>query len=76
MPTLSDDYIKEILALLDLTNYIKIFDTQSRPKFEISDESKKLLGAFQKNGLIYDYEEDQNREGYYKIVRKKQVNSK
>lgn len=71
MPTLSDDYIKEIFALLDLTNYIKIFDTRSRPKFEISDESEKLLNAFKKKGVICNYEESQDKEGYYKIVRTK-----
>lgn len=71
MPTLRDDYIKEILILLDLTNYIKIFDTRSRPKFEISDESEKLLTAFKEKGLICNYERSQDKEGYYKIVRTK-----
>lgn len=71
MPSLSEDYIKEILALLDLTNYIKIFDTRSRPKFAINDESEKLLTAFKENGLICNYEETQDKEGYYKIVRTK-----
>lgn len=71
MPSLSEDYIKEILALLDLTNYIKIFDTRSRPKFAINDESEKLLTAFKEKGLICNYEETQDKEGYYKIVRTK-----
>lgn len=76
IPTLSPKQIDEGLTLLDLSQYSKIFDERSRPKFEIGSESKKLLDAFQKKGLIYDYEEDQNREGYYKVVRKKQINSK
>ncbi len=71
MPSLSEGYIKEILALLDLTNYIKIFDTRSRPKFAINDESEKLLTAFKEKGLICNYEEIQDKEGYYKIVRTK-----
>ena len=71
MPSLSEDYIKEILALLDLTNYIKIFDTRSRPQFAINDESEKLLTAFKEKGLICNYEETQDKEGYYKIVRTK-----
>ena len=75
MPSLSEDYIKEILALLDLTNYIKIFDTRSRPKFEINDESEKLLTAFKEKGLIGNYEESQDKEGYYKIVRTKPTKS-
>lgn len=71
MPILGIEHIKEVLTSLDLTNYVRIFDERSRPKFEISSESEKLLGAFQKKKLIYDYEEDQNKEGYYKIVRTK-----
>lgn len=71
MPVLDENYIKEILTLLDLTNYIKLFDTRSRPKFEISEESEKLLTAFKDKGLICNYEESQDKEGYYKIVRTK-----
>lgn len=71
MPILDIEHIREVLPSLDLTNYVRIFDERSRPKFEISSESKKVLGAFQKKGLIYGYEEDQNKEGYYKIVRTK-----
>ncbi len=71
MPTLGNDYIKEVLALLDLTNYIRIFDARSRPKFKINDESEKLLNAFREKGLICNYEECQDKEGYYKIVRVK-----
>lgn len=71
IPALGEDYIKEALALLDLTNYIKIFDTRSRPKFEINDESEKLLTAFKEKGLIGNYEESQDKKGYYKIIRQK-----
>lgn len=71
MPTLDEEYIKEILALLDLSNYIKIFDKRSRPKFKISDESEKLLTAFKEKHLIYNYEESRDKEGYYKIIRTK-----
>lgn len=75
MPVIDKDYIKEVLTLLDLTNYIKIFDTRSRPKFEISDESEKLLTAFKEKGLICNYEESRDKEGYYKIVRTKPAKS-
>lgn len=71
MPDLSVDYIKEILTLLNLTNYLKIFDTRSRPKFEITDENEKLLIAFKEKNLIDSYEESPEKEGYYKIVRLK-----
>lgn len=69
MPELCRDRIKEILTLLNLTDYLKIFDTRSRPKFEINDENKKLLTAFKENNLIDNYQENPEKEGYYKIIR-------
>ena len=69
MPELCGDSIKEILILLNLTDYVKIFDTRSRPKFEINDENEKLLTAFKENKLINDYQENPGKEGYYKIIR-------
>lgn len=73
MPNLSEENIKNILTNLNLTDYLKIFDTRSRPKFEINDENEKLLAAFQKNHLIDNYEENPEKEGYYKIIRFKPV---
>ena len=70
MPDLDESLIKEILTLLDLTDYLKIFDTRSRPKFEINDENEKLLTAFKENKLIASYENSE-KEGYYKIIRNK-----
>lgn len=69
MHELCRDSIKEILTLLNLTDYLKIFDTRSRPKFEINDENEKLLTAFKENNLIDNYQENPEREGYYKITR-------
>lgn len=69
MPELCRDSIKEILTLLNLTDYLKIFDTRSRPKFEINNENKKLLTAFKENNLIDSYQENSEKEGYYKIIR-------
>ena len=70
IPNISEDSIKDILTLLNLTDYLKIFDTHSRPKYEINDENEKLLFAFKENNLIDSYEESE-REGYYKIIRVK-----
>lgn len=70
MPDLDESLIKEILTLLDLTDYLKIFDTRSRPKFEINDENEKLLTAFKENKLIASYKNSE-KEGYYKIIRNK-----
>lgn len=71
IPVLCEDSIKGILPLLNLTDYLKIFDTRSRPKFEINDENKKLLVAFKKAGMIDNYKESSEKEGYYKITRHK-----
>lgn len=70
MPDCHENFIKTILTLFDLTDHLKIFDTRSRPKFEINEENEKLLTAFKENRLIASYE-DSEKEGYYKIIRNK-----
>lgn len=75
MPNITDEHIKATLVLLDLANYVKIYDTRSRPKFEINDESEKLLAAFKEKKLIYNYEASSEKEGYYKIIRIKPANN-
>lgn len=69
MSTINSNRIKEILVLLKLENYIKIFDARTKPQFEISNESEKLLEAFRENGFIQDYMESSKNEGYYTITR-------
>lgn len=56
---------------LNLTDYLKIFDMRSRPKFEINNESEKLLAAFKECHLIDSYEESTTKAGYYKVARPK-----
>lgn len=68
MPELCENNIKEILTLINLTDYLKIFDVHSRPKFEINYENKKLLTAFKENNWIENYQENPEK-GYYKIIR-------
>ncbi len=68
--------IDNMLTLLNLTDYLKIFDTRSRPKFEITDENEKLLIAFKEKNLIDSYEESSEKEGYYKIIRLKAIPNK
>lgn len=68
MPNLNENSTKELLALLELTDFLKIFDIHTRPKFEINKENEKLLYSFKENNLIDNYE-DSNKEGYYKIIR-------
>lgn len=71
MPGLCVDDIQSILILLNLTDYLKIFDMRSRPKFEINNESEKLLAAFKECHLIDSYEESTTKAGYYKVARPK-----
>lgn len=71
MPELCSDSIKELLLEINLTEYLKIFNNRSRPKFEINEENEKLLAAFKENNLINDYQENHEKEGYYKIIRLK-----
>lgn len=73
MPKLCGDRIKEILTWVNLTEYLKIFNTRSKPKYEINDENEKLLNAFKENNLIYNYQENPEKEGYYKITRLKKA---
>lgn len=73
MPELCSDRLKEILTLLNLSDYLKIFDTRSRPRFKINDENEKLLAAFKENNLIDNYQKNPNKEGYYKIYRLKNI---
>ena len=74
MPTLNIERIKETFNILDLKNYLKIFESHSRPRFKINDENEKLLLALKENNLIDDYYETSKMEGYYKISKKRNSN--
>ena len=74
MPNLNIEFIKDLFNLLHLKNYLKIFESHSRPKFEINDENEKLLLALKENSLIDDYYENPTMEGYYKISKKRNSN--
>ena len=71
MPSLNMECIKEFLELLDLKNYLRIFESHSRPRFEINDENDKLLLALKENNLIGDYYESPRMERYYNIIKKR-----
>lgn len=74
LPNLEKDLCKEFLWLLDLREYEKIFETRSRPKYAITEVSTKLLTAFKKAGIIYQFEESEDKPGYYKIIRRQPIN--
>lgn len=70
----SPDECFEIFDALELPHdYKKIFDTSKRPSFEVNAMNQKLLTAFADENIIYSFEEDQNRAGYYKIRRTKPI---
>lgn len=74
IPSLNIECIKECLKLLNLKNHLKIFESHSRPRFEINVENDKLLLALKENNLIDDYYENPTMEGYYKISKKRNSN--
>ncbi|MGD6964555.1 hypothetical protein ACQCVB_20340 [Fictibacillus phosphorivorans] len=69
LPSLDRVQCKKFLDILELGEYKKIFEERSRPKYEINTVNGKLLAAFKENKWISDFHEDQNKEGYYKIIR-------
>lgn len=74
MPSLNIECIKGLLELLGFKNYLRIFESHSRPRFTINDKNEKLLQALKENSLIVDYYENPRMEGYYKIIKKKSPN--
>lgn len=71
MPNIDKGKVKNILDMLELNEYKKIFEERKRPKIEISEENQLLLEAFKKKKYIVNYEEDLKKEGYYKITKHK-----
>ena len=59
----------KLLCILDLKDYIKILNTNERPRFKIDLQNQELLDLFVSKGWLYDYQEDLQKEGYYKIRR-------
>lgn len=68
LPNLDGDNCIKYLSILNLFEYLKIFEPRTRPKFEINDTNNKLLTAFTNNNWIENFDE---KDGYYRISRKK-----
>ena len=66
MPHSKPYTITKYLNILDLGKFASLFEKNSRPRFEVNTQNKKLLDAFVKNNYIYEYYEDQKYKGYYK----------
>lgn len=45
-------------------------DISSKPNFPITANNEELLDAFKEKGWIYEYIEDSDRDGFYKIRRR------
>lgn len=69
LPYIGQAEANKYLSALGLHEYVKIFESYSKPKFEINQESEKILEAFRTKGWIFEYLEDESRPGYFKIRR-------
>ena len=70
LPYIEQDEACKYLSALNLHEYVRIFDSHNKPKFEINQQSEIMLDAFKQKGWIFEYVEDENRPGYYKIRRR------
>ena len=59
------------LKNIGITEFQTIFEENKRPKFTINETNKAILYAFTKRNWIAGYEEDEKRQGYYKLKRAK-----
>lgn len=71
LPNLNRSLCIEYLDLLDLKEYRKLFEPRSRPRFEVNAINEILLTIFKNRGWIYDFQEEQEMTGYYKIIRQR-----
>lgn len=54
---------------MTVDEFVKIFGSRLRPKYEINETNTKILEAIQRKGWVYEYLEDEEKAGYYKIRR-------
>lgn len=74
LPECGQEQAGKLLSLGGLEEYNKIFDTRTRPRYEIDDCSTLLLEAFQQKKWIFEFLEDEEKPGHYKIRRTPQRN--
>lgn len=75
IPSIDQVYTSKCLLIAGLDEFIKIFDSHSRPKFAINEPNTRLLSAFQQSNWIFEHLEDNTRPGFYKIHRREQKKS-
>ena len=64
LPSIDQTICSKYLTILKLTEYLDIFDTKLRPKFDINDTNMALLTAFKNKGWISTFKEDVNNSKY------------
>lgn len=67
IPLADQTEISKYLSALHMDEFVKIFDSRSRPKFENTSDNVDILNAFKSRGWIHDYFLDE--AGYLKIHR-------
>lgn len=70
LPHIGQTEACKYLSALNLHEYVRIFDSHSKPKFEMTQQNESILDAFRKKGWIFEYVEDESRPGFYKIRRR------
>ena len=58
------------LGNIGITEFQTIFEENKRPRFTINEINKAILDAFVEQNWIAGYEEDEKRQGYYKIKKR------
>lgn len=67
LPNIDIEIAKTYLHAVDKDDFAKIFDRNSRPRFENTDDNAKLLKAFESRGWIDNYKLDD--DGYFRVKR-------
>lgn len=70
LPSMGQAEACKYLSALNLHEYVRIFDSHSKPKFEMSQQNETILDAFKHKGWIFEYLEDESRPDFYKIRRR------
>lgn len=67
LESIDEETAKKYFHAVDKDNFAKIFDRNSRPRFENTDDNAKLLKAFEDRGWIDSYK--LHEDGYYRVKR-------
>lgn len=73
IPQLSLYKVKEYFKVLNLHNYLKLFEPNSKPSFLKDEMNEKILNVLKKQGLIDSFEINENKNGYYKVKKNRKL---